>query len=265
MKQVFGFATTTLCMTAALLPLPATAQTAPAADAWQFSAMLYGYFPTIGGKSNFPFGSGSGVSVDASTILDHLQGGFLGSLEVRKGSWGAFTDVMYLDVGNSNSGTYVANVGGLQVPINADAKLDLKGLVWTLAGTYRAVDSPQVKLDVLAGARMLDIEQTLDLSGNGVLGLSVNSKLSKTLWDGIVGVKGQVALGDERKWFIPYYLDVGTGQSDLTWQIMSGIGYSYSWGQVLAGWRYLDYQMKAGEKLESVYLNGPMLGVAFSW
>ena len=263
MKQVFAIST--LCMTSALFPLPATAQAAPATDAWQFSAMLYGYFPTIGGKTNFPFGAGSGVSVDASKYLDNLQGVFLGSFEARKGSWGAFTDILYLNVGNSKSDTIVANVGGLQVPVGTNANLDVKGLVWTLAGTYRAVDNPQVKMDVFAGARMLNIDQTLDLSGNGPLGLSVNSKLSKTLWDGIVGVKGQVALGDERKWFIPYYLDVGTGQSDLTWQILSGVGYSYNWGQILAGWRYLDYNMKSGEKIESVDLNGPMIGVAFHW
>ena len=98
---------------------------------------------------------------------------------------------------------------------------DYMAVSYTHLDVYkRQVDSPQVKLDVLAGARMLDIEQTLDLSGNGPLGLSVNSKLSKTLWDGIVGVKGQVALGDERKWFIPYYLDVGTGQTDLTWHCL---------------------------------------------
>jgi len=35
-----------------------------------------------------------------------------------------------------------------------------------------------------------------------------------------------MAFGESRKWFVPYYLDVGTGESDLTWQAMGGIGYS---------------------------------------
>ncbi len=32
----------------------------------------------------------------------------------------------------------------------------------------------------MAGTRMLDLDQALSLSGNGLLGLSVNSKFSKT-------------------------------------------------------------------------------------
>jgi hypothetical protein len=41
-----------------------------------------------------------------------------------------------------------------------------------------------------------------------------------------VGVKGRYTFGDDGKWFVPFYLDVGTGQSQLTWQISSGLGYS---------------------------------------
>ena len=52
---------------------------------------------------------------------------------------------------------------------------------------------------MLAGAHLFDLDQTLNLSGNGLLGFSVNNKLSKSLWDGIFGIKRQVIPGDERK------------------------------------------------------------------
>ena len=64
---------------------------------------------------------------------------------------------------------------------------------------------------------------------------------------------------------MPYYVDVGTGDSDLTWQGIVGIGYAFSWGEVIAAWRYLDYDFKSGQKIESVNLNGPAIGVAFHW
>ena len=41
------------------------------------------------------------------------------------------------------------------------------------------------------------------------------------LWDGIIGIRGYVGLG-QSKWAIPYYLDVGTGTSAITSQAMAG-------------------------------------------
>ena len=92
-----------------------------------------------------------------------------------------------------------------------------------------------------------------------------NSEVKFDNWDGIVGAKGRLGFGPRREWFVPYYVDVGTGDSDLTWQGIVGIGYAFSWGEVIAAWRYLDYDFKSGQKIESVNLNGPAIGVAFHW
>jgi len=84
-------------------------------------------------------------------------------------------------------------------------------------------------------------------------------------WDAIVGVKGRVGIGASREWFVPYYVDIGTGDSDLTWQGMVGIGYAYPWGEVVATWRYLDYSFKSSAKVDDLKMTGPLLGVAFRW
>ena len=55
---------------------------------------------------------------------------------------------------------------------------------------------------------------------------------------------------------MPYYVDVGTGDSDLTWQAIGGIGYAFSWGEVLAAWRYIDYKFN-GNKIQDINFNGP--------
>lgn len=65
------------------------------------------------------------------------------------------------------------------------------------------------------------------------------------------------------RWFVPYYFDVGTGNSNLTTQIMTGIGHSFRWGDVRAAWRYIDYRFKSGDLVDSLSFNGPMVGVAF--
>jgi hypothetical protein len=84
-------------------------------------------------------------------------------------------------------------------------------------------------------------------------------------WDGIVGVKGRYAFAEGGKWFIPYYVDIGTGESKFTWQAMGGVGYSFGWGDIIGAWRYLDYQMKSGKPIESLNFSGPAIAAVFRW
>ena len=47
---------------------------------------------------------------------------------------------------------------------------------------------------------------------------------------------------------MPFYLDVGTGQSDRTTQAAVGLAYAFNWGDIDAMWRYLDYNLKSGRR-----------------
>ena len=84
-------------------------------------------------------------------------------------------------------------------------------------------------------------------------------------WDAVVGVRGRAVFGSEGKWFVPYYLDLGTGESSFTWQAMTGVGYTFGWGDVVGAWRYTDYQMKSGSPVAEINFNGPAIAVAFRW
>ena len=160
---------------------------------------------------------------------------------------------------------------GIPATATANLTLDLKSSIWTVAGEYRLASDPAWTVDLLAGARMLRMKPTLGYSITGDVGPIVipardgSKQVDASAWDGIVGVKGLYAFGDDRRWFVPFYLDVGTGQSQLTWQISGGIGYSYNWGSVFATWRYLDYNFQSGKSLDSMSMSGPMLGVALWW
>ncbi len=260
-----------LCAAAILAPAEADAQ---AADEWKFTASAYGYLPTISSKVTFPStGGGSSASIDARTILEHLKFTFMGSLEARKGPWGGFTDVLYVDMGASKSGSRDLSLGNAGLPAGTSARVDLdvKGWVWTLGGTYRAVSQPAYALDVLGGARMLDMKQSLrwTLSGNvgsvPVIDQSGSRAAELQNWDAIVGVKGRAAFGDSNRWFVPYYLDIGTGESRLTWQALAGVGYSFGWGDVVGAWRYVGYEMKSGKAVERLNFNGPGIAAVFHW
>jgi len=254
-----------------LMSLPAFAQSS---EGWRFQGAINLYLPDISGSTTFPSaGGGGGATLDAETILDSLKMAFMGSFEASRGPWGLFTDVLYMDIGNSRSGVREISIGGLPIPADASASADydMKGWVWMLGGTWHAVTDPAATLDIVAGVRLLDITQTLrwDITGNvGSIpapGRAGSSEVGLSNWDAIVGVKGRLALSADRKWFAPYYLDVGTGESKLTWQALGGVGYSFQWGDVVASWRYLDYEMKSGNAVESLSFNGPFFSAVFRW
>ena len=256
---------------AALLPVAASAQTS---DPWQFGAQIYLFIPSIDGKSGFPSsGTDPGVSVDVGQIIDTLQFVFMGSLEARKGRWGALTDVIYLNVGGDHSRTRDLTVGGVPIPVTASASVDydLDGWLWMIASEYEVVSQSTVTMDILSGARMLEIEQGIGWELQGDIGeipeagRTGNSQATRTSWDAIVGVKGRWRPRAESRWFVPYYLDVGTGESDYTWQTMAGVGHSWEWIDTIAGWRYLDYELGEGRPLSSLSLNGPILSLSLHW
>jgi hypothetical protein len=275
----FGIAALSLAG-AALTPTVASAQTSAAGmqdGKWQVSASLYAYLPTIGGSTTFPGLPGNpspSMNMDASTIIDNLKMTFMGSLDIHNGQWGLWNDVLYLNLGNSKSGTRDFSLinGNIPASASADLSLDVKGTIWTVAGEYRLYNiDPAWTNDLLFGARMFNMTNTLGFSFNGAIGSyplagrSGSVEVSETLWDGIVGVKGRYAFGANREWFVPYYLDVGTGQSQSTWQAAAGVGYKFGWGELTGLWRYIDYNMKSGSAIQSMNFNGPQIGATFRW
>lgn len=266
-----------ICASAALFPAVVAAEpvavSAARDDTWQFGAFIYGYFPSISSEAAFPNGGSGDVIVDASDLITNLKMAFLGSFEAREGRWGLFTDVMYLNFGQFKSKFHDMTIGAIGLPadVSSSTNFDVKSVVWSVAGTYRALANPDAVLDVFAGARLLDAKMTLNWTLNGNIGQipapgrAGSSDIKENFTDGVIGFKGQIAIGQDLKWFIPYYADIGTGNSDLTWQAIGGLGYAFHWGEVLGGWRYLEYQFKSDSEIESMNLSGPMLGVAFRW
>jgi hypothetical protein len=251
---------------------PVVSRAEGSSDDWSFNATIYAWLPSIDGNLSVPVETGgSSVGVDPSAILDALNFTFMGMFEADKGRWGAATDLIYLDLGGSKKKVRDFTVGDAELPgtATANASLDITGWLWTLDGTYLVVEDPDHPVKLLAGARMFDMTTDLkwklegDISGVPLPGREGSGEASDTVWDAIVGVRGKVVFGDDRKWFVPYYLDVGTGDSDVTWQGMLGAGYAFDWGDLVAVWRYLDYNMPSGESIEDLNFSGAAIGATF--
>jgi hypothetical protein len=267
-------------MTLIPISLPAYAGEPAPADKWTFAVRPYLWAPGISGtlKYDIPPSGGGGATVDISSyILENLNMALMLTAEVRKGDWSILTDVVYLDVESDDSKVKSVSFSGpggrVDVSAGADlgTKAKLTGVEWELAGSCTVARGGNSSMDVLAGFRYLGIEAKTDWQLSGSItgpgsGQSFASSGSVServdLWDAIVGIRGSVGLG-ESKWAIPYYLDVGTGTSAITWQGMAGIEYRYPWGELQLLYRYLYYDLKGDKLLQNASLNGPALGVNF--
>lgn len=260
-----------IAMALVLLPAGTFAEEAGGGKSdWQFGASIYGWFPDISGQTAFTPPSGSGeFTVDIGDILENLEFTMMGMVDIHKGRWGVVTDLIYMDVGASQSGIH--EMGGLPPDVAADVNLDLTSWIWTTAGSFRAVETPSLVMNVIAGVRYLDIEQALSWNLTGNIGPippedhsgSITVELAN--WDAIAGVRGRLAFGRGKALFIPYEFDVGAGDSDLTWQGAAGLGYSFGWWEIAALWRYLYYDLSSENPIDDMNFGGPVAGVSFRW
>ena len=230
-----------------------TAQDAPQKDGWQFYADLYGWMPNIYGES----ATGSDFEIDLDDILDNLQFMVMVVGGVKKDKWEFNVDVIYMDLeGDKNSTAYLLNL-----PVNVYADVELKAWVVTPTVRYNILEKDKFKLNILAGARYLylDVDLKVDIDGVRDNEFSKSASDSGDVWDAIVGVTGEVMLNE--KWYLPFQFDIGTGDSDLTYQAFGGVGYRFSRVDLIGGYRYLRWNFDDNSALDDLYISGPIAGV----
>ena len=224
---------------------------------WQYEFTIYGWYAGIDGTVNVPGVPGPGVNstVDASDILDSLEMVFMGGFAAQKNKWSIITDLVYMDVGGYKNTTLTTGSGQ---PVNAALDLDISSWLVNGAIGYDVVQAERGTLAVVGGVRYMALDVDTKV---GLLGRQPERSGSEGLLDGIVGVRGFIRLNEN--WYVPYYADIGTGGSELSWQLFAGVGYRFSWGDIRLGYRYLGYDMDDDKVLQDLALSGPVLGVGF--
>ena len=284
MKPPYRLLVVAVLIAALLAPGGTRAQAGARSDAWQYTLTPYLWLPTIDGSVNYslpPGGGGSpNVSVGPTDWLDLLNFAVLVSGSARKEDFVIFTDIVYLSMETKDSSlTSVDDPGPGVLPIPVDVTLsigtksELDGLAWTLAAGYRIDDTSTSTMDAFAGVRYfgIDVSTRWNLTADimtpgGGTALPAEGRVSGDvhLWDAIMGVRGQFDFTSE-KLSVPYYVDVGTGQSDLTWQAMAGLSWAFDWGELLVLYRHLEYDQDSGGLLNNFSFSGPLVGARFSF
>lgn len=231
-----------------------------AAEEWEFVGSLYLWAAGIDGTTSF----GSDFEIDFSDVIDNLDFGVLGSLEARRGKWFVLGDLVYLDVsaGNESTRTALPSLPSGGFTIDSTARVEVQGTVLNTVGGYELFDSDGIKLQGLAGARYLNIDTDLDLQiSAGPVQNSVDVSQGDDVLDAIIGIRGRADISDN--WFVPFYFDVGVGESDFTWQAFSGIGYDFARSDVVFGYRHIEWDFGSGGLISDIAFSG--FGIKYAY
>jgi hypothetical protein len=247
----------------------------PAADdidgGWHFSVTPYLWVPRIDGTLNFtaypPVGTEIEMSIDPSDYFEHLDFPFMFAADVRKGSWSLATDFFYAPFsGEGATVTSVSGSGGrVEVPIDAGSSTGLTATIWSLVGGHVLMDGRTGTLEFIFGVRYFALKSSIDwrfAAGTDAAPKTGSVSQTADFWDGLVGARGEWRPG-AGNWFVPFYVDFGTGTSKSTWSGSAGGAYAFGWGDVRLLYQYLTYDAEEDDLVEKLSLTGPALGVTF--
>jgi len=275
-SKLIRMTTATLASASVLIAVPgASAQSMDLGDKWEFGITPYAWFPSIHGTLNFDVPAGSSgspeVKINPSSYLSDLQFAGMVAGTARKGAWGVFYDLVYADLSGLKSEVHDVRGpnGKVALPVTTNVNTGLRSGIASLTATYTILRTPSAQVDLLGGIRYAGLKTSVDWNFDtpiGLLGRSGSASKTINLTDGIIGVLGNMRLGGDGKWYIPFELDVGGGnQSNTTANGIIGIGYKYSWGDLVLAYRYLYYDMHSDGPIHNMSLAGPALGASFHW
>jgi opacity protein-like surface antigen len=214
---------------AMLLAAPIASQ----ASDWEYSVTPYLWLPTISIDSARVVDKNSSndgpLDIGPTDYLEALDFGFMITGEARNDKLVMKGDLIYLDFSvDDKDGKWGGNT--------FDASL--KGTVPTILAGMNVIKTSNYHMDVLAGWRRADLDLKFDRSAR----LTPFSPLKKSLTydDFLVAINGEYQFSDT-KWSMPYYADIGAGDSDMTWQALIGIDYAFESWKLHLNYRHLDY------------------------
>lgn len=238
---------------------------------WEHKLSVYGWLPSLNGKATFripdlpdrpggpeePGEPGDGDTA-SSDILDKLDMVFMGAYEVRKEKWSFLVDTVYLKMSDSQEKSVALPPVLDRPPLEVYSEQELTMLFLDFYAGYNTIDTGNFTLDVMAGMRYFYFGIDAEFAVND---RAVSISPSIEFYDALIGIKGEINLSEN--WYVPYKFDIGAGDSELTWQAESSIGYRFSWGDVLATYRYIHYTKDGSGLIHDIDVYGPKLGVAF--
>ena len=241
------------------------------------TAAPYIWAPTVRGNFQFSIptlprhpGHLLQTSVEAgpSDYLSKVNSGAMVAFDVRKGPVDVFGDYIYANVTSNASAFTTIETRRLQVPVSIGISARLAARIWEAAAGYTVARGHDADLSIFLGVRQFPVNLTsgynVTIGKRGLIAPSGTIAASTLTNDVITGLRGKAFFGDGH-FFVPYYIDVGTGDSNQTWEGYAGAGYAFNHGQTLSfNWRSLNYfSFPPVSHVQKLTMYGPLLGYTF--
>lgn len=229
---------------------------------FRFALTPYLWMPGISGNLDYNNVQRVHSHLNGSKILDNLSVGGMLDGEVHYGRFGLMGNAMYAKLSSKGSKSYLKDQA-LTVDSNTSAWMG----IYTVAGTYTAYVDKSVYVDLLAGARFLNLNSKVRLDAS-VAGTpftgdrTLYSPVSAT--DGIGGLKGRARISDSN-FYVPFYVDAGGGSSvaKFTSQQVLGVGYAFQYVDLSLVYSNLYYSMSNKQISSYFSMSGPALAATF--
>ncbi len=218
-------------------------------DSWNYGAEAYLWGASVGVDTS----GGDSIDVEFDDLIKKLKLGAMGYLGAEKGKWRLAADFIYLDVDD--------NVDEFVLPGIKFDEAELKA--WLVAPTvgYEVGRTDSSRFRIYGGARYLWTETTVSVKTSAPLPSEKFSEKEKaTLLDGFVGFHGLTDLND--RWYATYLIDVGTGDSDVTYQGLASINYRFDSIDASFGYRYIRWELN-DEFIDELDFSGVFAGAKF--
>lgn len=223
---------------------------------WRFMIAPYLWIPAQHGTvASGPISAQVSMNVGQSwnALWDNFKFAGCLHLEANKDKWTVFGDIMYTNLGNEVK----------QTQINVDQKMG----IYELGASYAVFDGAlpgaeegstvRFRAEPLAGVRIWHLD--IDISD------ATRSRGPNETWvDGFAGARCELAFNEA--FSLSARADIGTGMSDLTWNILTMANYNFNRTiAVFAGWRWLSDDYKKGSGLDrfeyNIQFSGPFVGM----
>lgn len=229
----------------ALPALPASAQE----GAWRGQITPYVWGAGIGGDVT-PFTGAPSFRVDRSLsdLLEDSDGAFFLSGYARRDRL-----VVMGDLSLSSS----SREGLIPPGLPATAKLRQRSA--TLLAGWRAMDRPDMHLDLLAGARFWRVEGSVEVAGG-----AISRSGTESFTDPVLAARANFTLSP--RWSAIFYADAGGFDvgSKRTSQFVATANYQVSdTVYVSGGWRQLHVDYRDGGTRIDMTMAGPILGLTW--
>jgi hypothetical protein len=203
-------------------------------------------------------GGGTALDPDINVNFDDvkLSGVFTGSADVRHQNYGLFGDFTYYSIEADKDIAIRDN------PPFLNGKFEVSGAKAMIAGYWRAYQTPNSSVDLLAGAHYLKGEVDLNVA---TANRSFSRSAEDSWWDPIVGIRGGYDWG--RFGVEGFATYGGFGVSSDTLYDLYGAG-RYRFTETFTasvGYRYFKDEF-SGDRLDyDVSFSGPLMGLTFAF